>query len=84
MITSPARFMKIVLLFTLILALAPLHAEPPPPIGKAVPLFNGQTLDGWEGDPKGTPGSVPESRSRNAGTHSRRAIRNSLARKSSQ
>ena len=52
MMARPARFMQIALLFTLIVALAPLHAEPPPPIGKAVPLFNGQTLDGWEGDPK--------------------------------
>jgi len=27
-------------------------AEQGPPSAKAVPLFNGKTLDGWEGDPK--------------------------------
>src|ERR1043166_9566359 len=27
-------------------------AESPPAIGKVVPLFDGERLDGWEGDPK--------------------------------
>jgi hypothetical protein len=42
-------------LFLLFTALAGLvvAAEPPPVPGKAVrPLFDGKTLDGWEGNPK--------------------------------
>ena len=27
-------------------------AEAPPPAGKTIPLFDGKTLEGWEGDPK--------------------------------
>ncbi|MEW6156776.1 MAG: PVC-type heme-binding CxxCH protein [Verrucomicrobiota bacterium] len=36
-------------LFASVLALA---AEPPPLLGQAVALFDGQTLAGWEGDPR--------------------------------
>ena len=33
--------------------LSPLSiAEPPPATGKTRPLFDGSTLDGWEGNPK--------------------------------
>ena len=40
------------LLALLTLAAFTLRAEPPPPVGKAVPMFDGKTLAGWEGDPK--------------------------------
>ena len=44
--------MKIHVLLAFTIAVTSLHAGPPPPVGKTTPLFDGKTLDGWEGDPK--------------------------------
>ena len=44
--------MKLHALFALTITLASLRAEPPPPVGKATPMFDGKTLTGWEGDAK--------------------------------
>jgi putative membrane-bound dehydrogenase-like protein len=44
---------SVLLLSTLLLAGSATAAEPPPPKGaKAVSLFDGKSLDGWEGNPK--------------------------------
>lgn len=40
------------LVLSFLLALGSLQAEPPPPPAKPVPLFDGSSLQGWEGDPK--------------------------------
>jgi len=37
---------------SLALAVSAFAAEPLPPAGKTTPLFDGQTLENWEGDPK--------------------------------
>ena len=44
--------MKYLLLLTALLFPSLAAAEPPPPVGKTVPLFDGTTLAGWEGDAK--------------------------------
>src|SRR5215203_4857469 len=41
-----------VLISLLVLFTAPLRAGPPPAPGKTTSLFDGATLNGWEGDPK--------------------------------
>ena len=40
------------LIVLLTLAAFTLHAESPPPVGKIVPMFDGKTLAGWEGNAK--------------------------------
>jgi hypothetical protein len=44
--------MKYLPLLTAFLFTSLATAEPPPPVGKTVPLFDGTTLAGWEGDAK--------------------------------
>lgn len=44
--------MKYLPLLTALLFTSLATAEPPPPAGKTVPLFDGTTLAGWEGDAK--------------------------------
>ena len=44
--------MKYLPLLTALLFTSIAKAEPPPPLGKTVSLFDGTTLAGWEGDPK--------------------------------
>lgn len=39
-------------LILLLLSVFNLRAEPPPPVGKATPMFDGKTLAGWEGNAK--------------------------------
>ncbi len=45
------KFLAASFLASFLAALA-LAAPPPPPASKPVPLFNGKSLEGWEGDPK--------------------------------
>ncbi len=40
------------LLVLLVFGSFTLHAEPPPPVGKTTPMFDGKTLAGWEGNEK--------------------------------
>ncbi len=44
--------MKLHTLLALTVTLASLHADPPPPVGKTTPMFDGKTLAGWEGNAK--------------------------------
>src|SRR5438093_10210550 len=48
----PLRFHVVLFPWLALQALEAIAAEPLPPQGKAVPLFDGRTLAGWEGNPR--------------------------------